>query len=48
MMIMSKVMDGPAKEAVVGTMEVLEALHRLLKRPRQADFDLKKYHQSSR
>ena len=27
MMIMSKVMDGPAKEVVVGAMEMLEALH---------------------
>ena len=41
MMIMSKLMDGPAKEAVVGTMQVLEALHWLLKRPHQVDFDLK-------
>ena len=41
MMIMSKVMDGPAKEVVVGAMEMLEALHWLLKRPHQVDFDLK-------
>merc|ERR1719150_2003697 len=31
-----KVMDGPAKHAVVGAMEMLEALHWLLKRPHQA------------
>ena len=41
MMIMSKVMDGPAKEVVVGAMEMLEALHWLLKRPHQVDFYLK-------